>query len=60
MNFGFLNLLTVIFLIGKLLGAFHFSWLIVFLPTIVSIVMILICFLVVAVVALVGVLNGDN
>ena len=60
MNFGFLNLITIIFVIGKLLGAFRFSWLIVFLPTIVSIVMILICFLIVTIVALVGVLNGDN
>ena len=60
MNFGFLNLITIIFVIGKLLGAFHFSWLIVFLPTIVSIIMILICLLVVAIVALIGVLNGGN
>jgi hypothetical protein len=60
MNFGFLNLITIIFVIGKLLGAFKFSWLIVFLPTIISIVMILICFFVVAIVALIGVLNGDN
>lgn len=60
MNFGFLNLITIIFVIGKLLGAFRFSWLIVFLPTIVSIIMILICLLVVAIVALIGVLNGDN
>ena len=60
MNFGFLNLITIIFVIGKLLGAFQFSWLIVFLPTIISIVMIFICFLVVSIVALVGVLNGDD
>ena len=60
MNFGFLNLITLIFVIAKLLGFFHFSWLIVFLPTIVSIIMILICFLVVAIVAVVEVLNGDN
>ena len=60
MNFGFLNLITIIFVIGKLVGLFKFSWLIVFMPTIVNIIMILICFLVVAIVAVVGVLNGDN
>lgn len=60
MIFCFLNLITVIFGIGKLFGAFPFSWLIVFLPTIVSIVMILICFLVVAIVTLIVVLNGGN
>lgn len=60
MSFGFLNLITIIFVIGKLVGLFNFSWLIVFMPTIVSIVMILICFLAIAIVALIGVLNGDN
>ena len=59
MNFGFLNLLTVIFLIGKLLGAFRFSWLIVFLPTIVDIVIILMCFLTVAIVALIDIVKED-
>ena len=60
MGFGFLNLITVIFVIGKLLGAFHFGWLIVFLPTIIDVAIILICFLVIAIVALIDVLNGDN
>lgn len=59
MGFGFLNLITVIFVIGKLLGAFHFSWLIVFLPTIIDVAIILICFLIVAIVALIDVLCGD-
>lgn len=60
MGFGFLNLITVIFVIGKLLGAFHFSWLIVFLPTIIDVAIILICFLIVAIVALIDVLCEDD
>lgn len=60
MGFGFLNLITVIFVIAKLLGAFHFSWLIVFLPTIIDVAIILICFLIVAIVTLIDVLSrGD-
>ena len=59
MNFGFLNLITIIFVIGKLVGLFHFSWLIVFMPTIVNIVMILICFLTVAIIALIDISKED-
>ena len=59
MNFGFLNLITIIFVIGKLVGLFRFSWLIVFMPTIVSIVMILMCFLTVAIIALIDVAKED-
>ena len=59
MNFGFLNLITIIFIIGKLVGLFHFSWLIVFMPTIVSIVMILMCFLTVAIIALIDIAKED-
>lgn len=59
MNFGFLNLITIIFVIGKLVGLFHFSWLIVFLPTIVNIVMILMCFLTVVIIALIDVAKED-
>ena len=59
MNFGFLNLITIIFAIGKLVGLFHFSWLIVFMPTIVNIVMILMCFLTVAIIALIDVVKED-
>ena len=59
MNFGFLNLITIIFVIGKLVGSFKFSWIIVFMPTIVSIVMILMCFLTVAIVALIDVIKED-
>ena len=59
MNFGFLNLITIIFVIGKLVGLFHFSWLIVFMPTIVSIVMILMCFLTVAIIALIDIAKED-
>ena len=60
MGFGFLNLITVIFVISKLFGAFPFSWLIVFLPAIVDVAIILICFLIVAIVALIDVLNGND
>ena len=59
MNFGFLNLITIIFVIGKLVGLFKFSWLIVFMPTIVNIIMILMCFLTVAIIALIGVEKED-
>ena len=59
MNFGFLNLITIIFVIGKLVGLFHFSWLIVFMPTIVNIIIILICFLTVAIIALIDALKED-
>ena len=59
MNFGFLNLITIIFVIGKLVGLVNFSWLIVFMPTIVSIVMILMCFLTVAIIALIDVVKED-
>lgn len=60
MGFGFLNLITVIFVIAKLFGAFTFSWLIVFLPTIIDVAIILVCFLIVSIVALIDVLNGGN
>lgn len=53
MSIGFLNLLTVIFIIGKLLGLFHFGWLIVFLPTIIDVAIIVICLLFVAIVSLI-------
>ena len=59
MNFGFLNLITIIFVIGKLVGLFNFSWIIVFMPTIVNIVMILMCFLTVVIIALVDVEKED-
>jgi hypothetical protein len=59
MNFGFLNLITIIFVIGKLVGLFHFSWHIVFMPTVVNIVMILMCFLTVAIIALIDVAKED-
>ena len=59
MNFGFLNLITIIFVIGKLVGLFKFSWLIVFMPTIVSIVMILMCFLTVVIIALIDAAKED-
>lgn len=42
MAIGFLNLLTIIFVIGKLLGFVSFSWLIVFLPTLISLVLTII------------------
>lgn len=42
MNIGFLNLLTIIFVVAKLFGFVKASWLIVFLPTIISAVLTLI------------------
>ena len=39
MGIGFLNLLTIIFIIAKLLGIVKASWIIVFLPTIISAVL---------------------
>lgn len=42
MAIGFLNLLTIIFVIGKLLGFVSFSWLIVFLPALISLVLTII------------------
>lgn len=56
MGIGFLNLLTIIFIIGKLLGLFHFGWLIVFLPTIIDVAIIVICLLFVAIVSLIDAL----
>lgn len=59
MGLGFLNIITIIFVIAKLFGMFPFSWLIVFLPTIIDVAIILICFLIVAIVALVDVIKED-
>lgn len=39
MSIGFLNLLTIIFIVAKLLGIVKASWIIVFLPTIISVVL---------------------
>lgn len=36
MSIGFLNLLTIIFIVAKLLGVVKASWIVVFLPTIIS------------------------
>lgn len=47
MNIGFLNLLTIVFVVMKLLGFFHFSWFVAFLPTIIDIAIIIICFFIV-------------
>lgn len=37
MKVGFLNLLTLIFVLAKLIGAINWSWAVVFIPTFVSI-----------------------
>lgn len=37
MSIGILNLLTLIFVIAKILGLVQFSWLVCLLPTIISI-----------------------
>ena len=39
MSIGFLYLLTIIFIVAKLLGIVKASWIIVFLPTIISAVL---------------------
>ena len=52
MNIGFLNLLTIIFIIGKLLGLFTFGWLIVFLPTIISVALTILVLLVALIVSI--------
>lgn len=39
MSIGFLNLLTITFIVAKLLGIVKASWIIVFLPTIISAVL---------------------
>lgn len=57
MNIGFLNLLTLIFVVGKLLGLFKFGWLIVFMPTIISAVLALIIILVALVASILGAID---
>jgi hypothetical protein len=37
MKIGFLNLLTLIFVVAKLFGAISWSWWIIFIPTYVSV-----------------------
>lgn len=43
---GFLSILTIIFVIAKLFGVITWSWLIVFLPTILSILIWLVLIIV--------------
>lgn len=47
MNIGFLNLLTIVLVVMKLLGFFPFGWFIAFIPTIIDIAIIIICFFIV-------------
>lgn len=52
---GFLNLLTLIFVVFKLLGTLTWSWWLVFLPSIISFGLPLLIWLFFAIVMLVGV-----
>ncbi len=51
---GFLSILTIIFVIAKLLGLIHWSWLLVFAPTLIGIgvwILIMLVALIIAVVS---------
>lgn len=42
MNIGFLNLLTLLFVVAKLAKAIDWSWWIIFIPTYISVVIVFI------------------
>ncbi len=51
---GFLSILTIIFVIAKLFGLIHWSWLLVFAPTLIGIgvwILIMLVALIIAVVS---------
>lgn len=54
MKVGFLNLLTLIFVIAKLFGAINWSWAVVLIPTFVSIFIGLVIFAIAIVAVAVG------
>lgn len=54
MKIGFLNALTLVFVIAKLLGALSWSWPVVFIPTFVSVFLVLLFLVAALVVAIVG------
>lgn len=48
---GFLNILTLIFVIAKVLGLVTFSWWLVFMPTLIQVAVVMLVFVVVLIVA---------
>ncbi len=48
---SFLNMLTLIFVIAKVLGLVTFSWWLVFMPTLIQVAVVMLVFVVVLIVA---------
>ena len=48
---SFLNMLTLIFVIAKVLGLVTFSWWLVFMPTLIQVAVVMLVFVVVMIVA---------
>lgn len=50
-SLGFLNILTLIFVIAKVLGLVTFSWWLVFMPTLIQVAVVMLVFVVVMIIA---------
>lgn len=50
-SLGFLNILTLIFVIAKVLGLVTFSWWLVFMPTLIQVAVVMLALVVVMIVA---------
>lgn len=48
MKLGFLSTLTIIFVIAKLIGIINWSWWLCFLPAIISVTILILCFIICA------------
>lgn len=48
MKLGFLSTLTIIFIIAKLIGIINWSWWLCFLPAIISVIILILCFIIYA------------
>ncbi|MDT2844673.1 hypothetical protein [Vagococcus lutrae] len=48
---SFLNMLTLIFVIAKVLGLVTFSWWLVFMPTLIQVAVVMLVFVVVMIIA---------
>lgn len=48
---GFLNILTLIFVIAKVLGLVTFSWWLVFMPTLIQVAVVMLVLVIVMIVA---------
>ena len=48
---SFLNMLTLIFVIAKVLGLVTFSWWLVFMPTLIQVAVVMLMFVVVMIIA---------